>query len=68
MTTELATETEPVAPLKSGPYIWWMGFGVGTSFDEAAAIFERKHGKAPNAIVRDGGCVKAGPIDADPAP
>ena len=61
MTTQLATDIKPTAPLKSRPFVWWMGFSGDMDFDEAERIFEKRHGHPPRLLVRDA-IVKAGPI------
>ena len=59
--TVLAEQIEPVAPLKSRPFVWWMGFSGDMDFDEAERRFTKRHGRKPRLLVRDA-IVKAGPI------
>ena len=65
MTTQLATDIKPVAPLRSKPEVWWMGFTLDHDEDEAQCKFIEKHGHPPRVILRDGAIMKLGPIDAN---
>ena len=65
MTTQLATDLPPTAPLQSRPELIWLGFTPDTDFDTAARIFEKRHGHPPRVLVRDA-IVKAGPIGEEP--
>jgi hypothetical protein len=61
--TELATDLDPLAPLRSRPEVWWMGFTPDMDWDKAAAIFERKHGARPRVELRTPGALLVGPIE-----
>ena len=63
MTTQLATNLPPTKPLQSRPEVLWLGFTPDIEFDTAARIFEKRYGHKPRVLVRDGGSVKAGPIE-----
>ena len=65
MTTQLATDIEPRAPLRSKPELIWLGFTPDTDFDTAAQIFERKHGKPPRVEVRTPGALLVGPVEEE---
>ena len=65
MTTQLAYDIQPKAPLESEPELWWMGFTLGMDDDEAERAFIAKHGHAPRLFVRDGAILKVGPIEED---
>ena len=65
MPTSLATDLSNVAPLRSTPEIWWMGFTYSTTFDEARRIFERKHGYPPQEQRPAGPILLVGPIEEE---
>ena len=64
--TQLATDIKPTAPLRAAVQIVpgdWLGLAPPcVSWDAAAAIFERKHGKPMRELHRAGPIDLAGPI------
>ena len=64
--TQLAKQIEPVAPLRAAVRIFpgdWLGLiPPSVSWDAAAAIFERKHGKPMRELHPAGPIALAGPI------
>jgi hypothetical protein len=61
--TQLATTIEPVAPLKSRPELFWLGFTPDMDMERAAKIFTERYGKAPATLTRFGGWLRVGPIE-----
>jgi len=68
--TQLAIDIEPTAPLRAIVRILpgdWLGLVPPTvSWDDAAAIFERKHGKPMRELHPSGPIALAGPIEEQP--
>ena len=63
MTTQLAIDIEPRAPLRSKPELFWLGFTPDMDWDTAQRLFEERYGYTPRIELRNGGALLVGPIE-----
>lgn len=52
----------PHVDASEGKAVWYQGYAADATDEQAREAFERKYGHPPEKVLRDNGCVRAGPI------